>query len=615
MICFPDGGVTYSCLTAKGEILIISRFGIIKAWLLSTGQTLLEIKGHDETSPISTCFFNGQEALAAFYSETLTIISLENREILREYATKIQECSEKPTKIMLSSWNEKCLVVHKDLIKDEQFSMLLELFDISPELKHDLFRIKVDLDVMSLEIVSCNQILVTSAVLEGGQNSSRRPSARPSVASNWQKMSLELWDMRTMKMKTTLASENEFVRCSCITPDRNEVILLCNTNFIETACEFMGFIKIHSVVDGSSVKMPLSYPSSITSVCGTGFRCIVTASLDKIIRVWDLERSLDMNTDTRKISSQGAAHTVCWVGNAVGKGKAEERNEEAEQYLSVNKTSSAMHWKTEETKFDSNDKDGDRQENVNADENREQHHQEKQQQKHDQKLEQQQDEQRQQQQQDEKQQQQSHEQQQQHHKESIPVQMDSSQSCGVQNNTNERRISRNIGWEHVNSFPVGKKFLKLRYSNLSSAVHSLVVESGSSLEDLQIATCHDKILVYFARRIIDSVFSAIVWNLETDVKVRVSGLKNPEAVVCRCDTYYVVVLSSSVLTLYKANSGEFVKSIAVDVDESGSERLASISNDIVVLVEKGRRNIKVFSLPGLKLVKSVPVGETEVIAR
>ncbi|XP_065054750.1 NACHT domain- and WD repeat-containing protein 1-like isoform X2 [Rhopilema esculentum] len=610
---FPDGGVTYSCLTAKGEILIISRFGIIKAWLLSTGQTLLDIKGHDETSPISTCLFNGQEALAAFYSETLTIINLENGEILKEYTTKLQDCSEKPTKIMLSSWNEKCLVVHKDLIKEEQFSMLLELFDISPELKHDLFRIKVDHDIMSLEIVSCNQILVTSAVLEDGLNTSRRPSARPSVASNWQKMSLELWDIRTMKMKTTLASENEFVRCSCITPDRNEVILLCNTNFIETACEFMGFIKIHSVVDGSSVKMPLSYPSSITSVCGTGFRCIVTASLDKIIRVWDLERSLDKNTDARKISSQSAAHTVCWVGNAVGEGKAEERNEEAEQYLSANETSSAMHWKTEVTKFDSNDKDGDKQENVNTDENRAKQHQEKQQEKHEQKQKQQQHEK----QQQNEQQQQVHaqQQQQQQHEKSIPVQMDTSQSYGVQNDTKERRISRNVGWEHVNSFPVGKKFLKLRYSNLSSAVHSLVVESGSSLEDLQIATCHDKILVYFARRIIDSVFSAIVWNLKTDVKVRVSGLQNPEAVICKCDTYYVVVLSSSVLTLYNANSGEFVKSIAVDVDDKGSERLASISNDIVVLVEKGRRSMKVFSLPSLKLVKSVSVGETEVIAR
>ena len=561
------GGSTYSCLATKGDIIIISRAGIIKAWYLSTGQPVLTLEGHDETAPISICELNGKEAFAAYFSETLSIVALDSGVILKQFTTRLKgKYFERPMKVILTSWKENCIVGHKDLTK-ESTSLVLEVFCLNSEHKNRLFKIVSEIDIMSLEIVTGSLLLVTYAGMEEDLNKSRRPSARPSLASNWQKMTLELWDMEVMKQKSPLTTEKEFVRCAFVTPNRNEVVMLCNSTFIETACEFMAYIKIHSIAEKQSLKMPLSYPSTVTAICANSFKCIVTSSLDKIIRVWDLERSLVKETssigDGTIEESVKADNVIQKFENYIEsksldiKSDADNESEKSEAYL-IKKTQAP-----------------DREQKAAAISKKAPTSLSE------------------------------------HHAHVI-------QTNGQNNNTvSERNISFNSegGKKPLTSFPVGRKFLKLRYSNLSSAVQTLAEESGSSLEDLIVCCCYDKLMVYFARRVSDSVFSAIVWNLCTDVRIRVCELQNPEACITGKENEHLVILSSGVLSVYKSSTGEFVRCKPADMEAASSERLVSVVNGNVLVIGMVRKDVKVYSAPGLDQFKCINVCGNEMIVR
>ena len=577
------GGSTYSCLTTKGDIIIISRAGIIKAWYLSTGHPVLTLEGHNETAPISICELNGKEAFAAYFSETLSIVALDSGVILKQYTTRLKgKYSERPMKVILTSWKENCIVGHKDLTK-ESTSLVLEVFCLNSEHKNRLFKIVSEIDIMSLEIVTGSLLLVTYAGMEEDLNKSRRPSARPSLASNWQKMTLELWDMEVMKQKSPLTTEKELVRCAFVTPNRNEVVMLCNSTFIETACEFMAYIKIHSITEKQSLKMPLSYPSTVTAICANSFKCIVTSSLDKIIRVWDLERSL-----VKEASSigDGTIEESVKADNVIQKfenfiesksldirSSADNESDKSEAHLTQRNSSH----QSEASTLTDNAQPPDREQKLEV----------------------------------------------------AAISKKSSTSLSEhhahviqtngQNNdmVSERKISfySEGGKKPLTSFPVGRKFLKLRYSNLSSAVQTLAEESGSSLEDLIVCCCYGKLMVYFARRVSDSVFSAIVWNLCTDVRIRVSELQNPEACITGKENEHLVILSSGVLSVYKSSTGEFVRCKPADMEAASSERLVSVVNGNVLVIGIVRKDVNVYSAPGLDQFKCISVGGNEMIVR
>ena len=552
--------------------------GVIKAWYVSNGQPLFEIRDHHELAPISICVFNKTEALVTYASEALQIIELENGDVLKQYATKISHYSNKSSRIFLSSLEGICLVVHKDAVTETENSLLVEVFHISSKDKHEIFRVRTENDIMALDIVNPTQILVTYVNLEEDLNKYRKPTARPSVASSWQNMTLELWDMETMKPKTLLTAADESVRCTCITPDRDEIIMLCDTSFLETAAEYLCFVKIYSVADGKSLKLPLSFPSGIISMCGLGFTCLVTASADKIIRVWDLERSSDMVSRARKKSEYvdigdkmlnseqkngDEAHVINGLQNDTSMATA-PLSDPNKQRVEESDTSELT---TEHLNSNSGVGNSDALQCVASD------------------------------------------------KRDVVANDEKESTSLTSNGEVTSRGSRNH-WKQAKALPVGKNFLKLRYSTLSTALKSFDIDTGDCLEDFQVIYCHDDIIVYLARRMVDSVYAVVAWKLSSDVKMRVSELKNPDACIVKAGpTYYLVVMAASVISVYNANTGESVKCRQVKIDNHGSERLYSIKKGAVLVIEAGRKSLKVLSVPNLDVVKTICLDENVIAVR
>ena len=563
------GGTTYSCLTANGDVVIASRLDVIKAWQVSNGKPLFEISGHAEVAPVSICLLKEKEALVTYRSDSLEVIDLDNGEILKQYSTRIDQYSKGTSKVFLNAFQSVCLVVHKDAETDN--SLLVELFYLSLDNTNKMFRVVTENDIMALDIVVSDQILVTYVGLGEDLNKNRKPTARPSVASSWQKMALELWDMGTMKPKSTLTAADDSVRCTCITPKKDEIIMLCNTLFVETATEYVCFVKIYSVTDGTSLKLPLTFPSGIVSMCGLGFTCIVTASADKIIRVWDLERSLNIGSKSRKKSIYVNVNNKAF--SAQKEAKRQTNGVAAEK---TDSCISAPDQKGQDTSMSTATLG-----ESNADEET------------------------------------GHGFKEESSEDVAKHRGKDKKASATSPPVDALMISNgNARWNKVANVPVGHKFLKLRYSTLSTAMQKFDIDSGDILEDLQVICCHDDLIVYLARRMVDSVYAVVAWQLSTDVKMRISELQNPDACVVRAnDLDHLVIVSSNVMSLYRINSGEFVRCQSVSDDSQCSEKLTSLRNRGVVLIEAGRRSLKVFSVPELSVQQTVLYEENVTVVR
>ena len=581
-ILFVDGGVTHTCLSSKGDIVVISRMSVIKAWFVSNGHPLFEIRGHDELAPISICVYQGEEVLAVYKSNTLLLIELENGGLIKQYVTATSKYVNQFSKVFLTSLGGLCLLIHKDDATNmEGHSLLVESFHISSRDKHEIFRLKTENDILWLDVVISNQLLVTYVGVDEKLHK-RRPTSRPSVASTRQKMTLELWDMKSMKPVSQLSAADDSVRCSCVTPRRDEIIMLCNLSFVETASEYLCFVKIYSVADGKSFKLPLSFPSGIVSMCGLGFNCIITASADKIIRVWNLERNFDADSRARKQSEHGIVRGKALNGSTESEASGVHTNDAitmvsksssnveighnttaviSERPVSVvDKSDVSLHVKCEEENTLVQINEADKSSNL--------------------------------------------------------TENDEAKTRPNKSNDEADTRRNKTSWKKVKNFPIGRNFLKLRYSTLSSALQSCDIDSGESLEDLQVVYCHNDLIVYLARRMVDSVYGVVAWKLTTDVKMRISELQNPDAcIVNGCKTDYFVIVSNNLLSVYDFNTGEFVRCKETHVDNHGTERLSTLTNDRILINEAGRRTLRVLNVPRLDLVKSISYEDGIVVVR
>eukprot|EP00794_Sanderia_malayensis_P012962 gene12962-14292_t len=615
----PGGGSTYSCLSKDGSTLVISKTGLIKSWSTLTGQLLFSMDDHDEAAPISICTVNLNEALVCYIGETLKILDLQSGKILTEYHTKLtQKQCDRPLKHMLTSWKTKCIVTHKDMFSkssSQDNSTIIEALDANVKHSHKVFQVKSINDIMSIEIIVQDQLLVTYAGIEEDLNKNRRPSARPSVATSWQKMSLEIWDMATMMPTGQLTSQEEMVRCSCVAPDRRKIIMLCNSSFVESACEFKAAIKIYSVVEKESLKLSLNYPSSVIAICGIRLNCIITSSLDKIIRVWDLERSLDTAERLKEIYGRSDDDSAADLSNEVlellespraagenssvkfrvGHGETNSRetveearpgngihdagptrngNEACEetpqasnsQRASDNSVANSLHDSTATSSNLASNNVFHLQDDSIREEMPEQR---------------------------------------------LRLPSEGSSGIGLCPGSPANQIKRP-------SLPVGKNYMKLSFHDISKAVDPILQDAdGVDVEDIQVESCLGNIVVFYARRLTDCVHAAIIWNLDSDLRLRISGLHNPEACIAGGEdgSPLLVVLSSSTLSIYRACNGDLLRSVNVNVNCEASNRLVFLGDDKAAVIDNGRRMAKIYSIPSLENIKTITVGAKETIMR
>ena len=440
-------GKTFVCQSE--DTVIISRAGMLKSWHMSTGQPIISMEDHQEIAPIALCEHKSKSALATFISGKLFIIDIKTGKIPREYHDNyIRSTDGKTDFTYLAAWKSKILLAHKAM-KHSSVILTMEVVDLGVKNHKNVWRIKTSTNIQSVEILQDHQVLIAYS----GSTDNHIEMKRPSVASNWTQMNLELWSFRTMKPAGKLTDDEDQVRCSCVNANRDKVIIFCNSTFVELACEFRAVVKIYSVFEKAWESFRLHYPSTITVIGGLGANCLVTSSLDKIIRVWDLCSSSDP----------------------------------------VLETSSAV-------------------------------------------------------------------------------------------------VSQN-----------------------EAGTDNPMINDTD--EDFHLAACSEhKLLVYY-RSGTETNMSVLIWDLETDSKVKISGFYNPEACFSGESSDYIAVVCSSKLSVYSSISGEFINSVVVDICDTGSDRLVGLTNGNILVVDQERHKATVYSVENLDVINTAEVKQTECIIR
>lgn len=165
-------------------------------------------------------------------------------------------------------------------------------------------------------VTKMNQMLLA---LSEGSPSTRKESAVQTF------FTLELWDLKRNILVHQLVSPSSKVRCFALSMDKSKALTLGNSRFLASANVFHAEIKIFDLVSGEVIQRMLKYPSSIHLVQFIDSSHVITASRDKIIRLWDLERLAppsaieelkEEQTEVEIVGMYGH-QAICWEKNAL----------------------------------------------------------------------------------------------------------------------------------------------------------------------------------------------------------------------------------------------------------------------------------------------------------
>lgn len=183
-----------------------------------------------------------------------------------------------------------------------------EVLDIAP--------ISSSQTVHFIGVTKMNQMLL--ALSEGSPNT-RKESAIQTF------FTLELWDLKKKILVHQLVEPSNKVQCFALSMDKCKALTLGNSRFLASANVFHAEIKIFDLVSGEVIQRMLKYPSSIHLVQFIDSNHVITASRDKIVRLWDVERCAlpsaieelkEEQTEVEIVGMYGH-RAVCWEKDAL----------------------------------------------------------------------------------------------------------------------------------------------------------------------------------------------------------------------------------------------------------------------------------------------------------
>lgn len=149
------------------------------------------------------------------------------------------------------------------------------------------------------------------------------PDSRKGSAVQTKFFILELWNVSKKVLIRKLVDLSEKVRCYALSSDKSKALTLGNSRFLPNANVFRAELKVFDLESGDITAQMLTYPSTIHVVEFVDFNHVITASRDKIVRLWDLERNVSSPEDENdeegevEVVSVFGYQAICWEKNGV----------------------------------------------------------------------------------------------------------------------------------------------------------------------------------------------------------------------------------------------------------------------------------------------------------
>ena len=280
---------------------------------MSTGQRLHTIQGHSSTAPICIVQTSGGVLLATVIEALVKFYDFETGCPKRTFEDVLPQPLNEVTSVFhLAAWDKVLLYSGRD---SQVPGNWIRGVSIETGEKTAEIRTGGSLSIQSMKVTAHGTLL--AAWTEGSTG------RRKSSGSQASRIVLQVWNLSNATLIHELAGSSGQIRCFAMSTDRTEVMTLSHTAFNPSANLFQGNICIYDLKSFEMQRCVLHYPSSINHVVYIDYHHVISASRDKLVRVWDLERNRTDSSEAERTTEQEVVeldgrYAVFWEETGVG---------------------------------------------------------------------------------------------------------------------------------------------------------------------------------------------------------------------------------------------------------------------------------------------------------
>lgn len=305
-------------ISPDNKTVVTSQTGSISAWRLSNGQRFFSVDKHRVTAPICVFEKGNTGLLATVINQNVKIYNLQTGQLMREiYDSKLQKHNAMSSPLFVCPLEDhSVLYAGTDNLSPASSSRgWIRAANLDTGEVVEKFQVSPNNAVHFIGVTEPDTLLL---VLSEGA-----PNRRKGSAVQMKFFTVELWDITRKVLIRNLADVSDKVRCYALSSNKSKALTLGNSRFLSNANVFRAEVKVFDLKSGDVIERILTYPSTIHLMEFIDYNHVITASRDKIVRLWDLER----NTTSASEESEEEAeveifdlhgyHAICWEENGV----------------------------------------------------------------------------------------------------------------------------------------------------------------------------------------------------------------------------------------------------------------------------------------------------------
>ena len=311
--------VWFVVMSPDNSIVVTSQIGSISVWRLSNGKRLFSVEEHGVT-PAPICVLEKENIvlLATIIKQNIKLYNLQTGHLFRElHDEKLQKCiATSSTLFLCSLGNHSVLYAGRDsLSSTSPLRGWIRAAHLDTGEVVERLQVNANNTVHFIGVTELDKLLL---VLSEGVQDRRKGSA---VQTKFFK--LELWDITQRILFRKLAGFPDKVRCYALSSDKCKASTLGNSRFLANANVFRAEVKIFDLKSGDVIQRMLTYPSTIHLMEFIDSNHVITASRDKIVRLWDLERNVTASSEEGEEEAEleivdlNGCHAICWEKNGI----------------------------------------------------------------------------------------------------------------------------------------------------------------------------------------------------------------------------------------------------------------------------------------------------------
>lgn len=310
--------VWFVVISPNNSIVVTSKIGSISAWRLSTGQRVFSVaQEHRFAAPICVLEKEKTALLATIISPNIKLYDIQTGHLLREiHDSKLQKQSAMLSPLFLCSLEEhSVLYAGRDALSSASARGWIRAANLDNGEVAELIQISSNHTVHFIGVTETGMVLL--ALSEGA------PNLRKGSAVQTTFFTLELWDVKKKALARKLADPSDKVRCYALSTNKSKALTLGNSRFMASANVFRAEIKVFDLASGEVIERMLTYPSTIHLMEFIDSNHVITASRDKIVRLWDLERNVPSTNEESdeevevEIVDMYGYRAICWEKNGM----------------------------------------------------------------------------------------------------------------------------------------------------------------------------------------------------------------------------------------------------------------------------------------------------------